>query len=171
VAYGAGRYRGGLVCGAWHRQAHQEGAVIKAYFDGACEPINPGGHCGYGAVVFGDDGKVVWETAGYIPPGETSNNVAEYTAFLQVLSYLKEAELCRREIVIRGDSMLVIRQMFGHWRMKSGYYVAIARKAKAMLSDFRFVRGEWIPRDQNGHADELSKLELKRRGVQFAIQR
>ena len=37
-------------------------AKFVCYFDGCCEPVNPGGAAGYGAVVF-EDGNRVAETA------------------------------------------------------------------------------------------------------------
>lgn len=78
--------------------------------------------------------------------------------------------------MIRGDSKLVICQMFiacGYrrkWQMKKGYYLPIALKCKELIKQFPNITGEWIPREENNLADELSKAELKKVGVQFRIQ-
>ena len=72
------------------RQATPEPAMkIVAYFDGACEPINPGGYAAFGAVIF-IDGVRIWESSKLFVPQigreeETSNNVAEYAGFIAIL--------------------------------------------------------------------------------------
>jgi ribonuclease HI len=149
--------------------------VIEAYFDGCCEPTNPGGTASYGAVVFVGK-KRAWECSElFVPvPGrerETSNNVAEYSGFLAILEYLLSTGLDDQPIRIHGDSKLVIEQMQGNWRMKKGFYIATAKKAKETLKRFRRQPTLiWIPRDNNDIADELSKAELKKAGVEFRIQ-
>lgn len=153
--------------------------MIEAYFDGACEPINPGGTASFGAVIF-KDGARLWECSRlFIPePGresETSNNVAEYSGFLAILEWLLEAHAYHGEpVIIRGDSKLVIQQMLGRWRMLGGYYVPVAEKAKATLKKtrkkYRTLDLQWIPREQNGLADELSKAELLKANVPFRLQ-
>jgi len=97
--------------------------------------------------------------------------VAEYSGFKTILDYLIEHDLTRSQIIVYGDSKLVIKQMFGRWRIKSGYYVPIAKVCKALLKQFPNITGKWIPREQNGLADELSKAQLKGAGVKFRIQK
>jgi len=148
--------------------------MIVCYFDGACEPWNPGGTASYGAVIFRDEMRI-WECSKLFKPApgreeETSNNVAEYSGFLAILEYLKAKGMQREEIVIHGDSNLVIQQMFGRWKMKAGFYIPVALKAQMLLREFTDIRGKWIPRDDNGIADELSKRELTNAGVKFRIQ-
>ena len=68
------------------------GRGIEAFFDGCCEPTNPGGTASFGAVVF-RDGVRVWECSRLFRPAkgresETSNNVAEYGGFLAILDLL-----------------------------------------------------------------------------------
>lgn len=155
--------------------------MITAYFDGACEPVNPGGWASFGAVVYKDDSEL-WTCSKLFVPikgreKETSNNVAEYSGFLSILEFLKEQELQKDKIQIYGDSNLVICQMFGDvkrhgklWKMKKGFYIPIAMKAKILLKEFSDIKGSWIPREQNGVADKLSKAELLKAGVEFRIQ-
>jgi len=117
----------------------------------------------------------VWECSRLFVPvrgreKETSNNVAEYSGFLAILEYLRSQNLHRESIVIFGDSNLVIQQMFGRWKMHGGHYIPIAQKAKELLKQFPRTQGEWIPRDENDIADELSKRELVNAGVKFRIQ-
>jgi len=141
-----------------------------AYFDGACEPINPGGTASYGAVIYEDDEKV-WECSEIYGTGKLmSNNVAEYAALIAVLEWFIEHDLCALEIIVRGDSKLVIEQMFGSWKIKSGLYTELAHKARELLTKFAKIQGEWIPRDRNEVADRLSKEALKRAGVKLRLQ-
>jgi ribonuclease HI len=147
---------------------------IVAYFDGACEPVNPGGTAAYGAVVL-KDGERVWEESKiFFPkPGhekETSNNVAEYSGFKALLEFLLSKGWQNEEIEIFGDSMLVVKQMDYKWRIKKGYYVAIAIECLNLLARFSRIKVMWIPREQNTIADKLSKRELINAGVEFRIQ-
>ncbi len=147
---------------------------IEAFFDGCCEPVNPGGTAAFGAVVF-QDGRRVWECSRIFVPqkgreAETSNNVAEYSGFLSILEYLKEQGLVRESILIKGDSNLVIQQMRGNWRIRQGHYVPLARRALGMVREFPKLELKWISRDLNDIADELSKRELKKAGVKFRLQ-
>jgi len=143
---------------------------FKAFFDGACEPINPGGTAGLGAVVF-ENGKRVWEYSDLIPPSpQTSNNVAEYLAFVAILDYLSERKVFKNKIIIYGDSNLVIQQCFGSWKIKKGFYIEIAKEARCKLKQFKNISGVWISREKNQIADELSKREMKKANVEFRIQ-
>ena len=139
------------------------------------EPVNPGGTAAYGAIIF-KDGKKLWEDSKIFIPTrgrekEVSNNVAEYSGFKAILDYLIAHDLTKSQIIVYGDSKLVIEQMFGSWRIKFGYYVPIAKTCKAMIKQFPYLTGEWIPREENFLADELSKAQLKRAGVKFRIQK
>ena len=71
-------------------------------------------------------------------------------------------ELCDEEIMVKGDSMLVINQMFGTWKIKSGLYTPLAKQARELLGRFTNIKGEWIQRDRNEVADGLSKDALKK---------
>jgi ribonuclease HI len=148
--------------------------MIEAYFDGCCEPVNPGGTASFGAVIFKSAAQV-WSCSRLFYPKagrerETSNNVAEYSGFIAILEYCLEQGWAGEKILIRGDSNLVIQQCFGTWKIRKGYYVPLAHKAIKLLRKFRRVTGEWIPREKNSIADELSKAELIKAGVEFRIQ-
>jgi ribonuclease HI len=149
--------------------------VAEGFFDGCCDPHNPGGHAGWGALLKGSDVRV-WSGSGYFPPGpETSNNVAEYSgvsALLEaILSLQKAVQL--RQVIIRGDSRLVISQLSGEWQVHGGLYVPMYERAAALLADVQRVSPmllEWIPREKNSVCDRLSKAELLKRGIRFHIQ-
>lgn len=140
------------------------------YFDGACEPRNPGGHMGWGIAVV--DGDTVLETeSGYEEPGPTtSNNVAEYRgACMALRRALRAAATGATEVTIRGDSKLVIEQLNGRWRVREGgHYVRAMEDAKSLLAELRLhcrVKLEWLPGTENIHADKASRAELELRGI------
>jgi ribonuclease HI len=146
--------------------------TIIGYFDGACEPTNPGGVESYGAVIF-ENGEKIWEESGLVARNdrqehETTNNVAEYCGLLAILEYLLEKGRNHERIEIRGDSKLVIHQMFGKWKIREGVYVPYALEAKELLVlHFQFTTGRWIRREENSLADELSKRPLLQAGIQI----
>lgn len=146
--------------------------MITAYFDGACWP-NPGGHAACGALLK-RDGVTIWEYAEYLGSGKTSNNLAEYGGIVAVLSHILDINL-KEDLIIYGDSDLVIRQMNGIWkirRTKPGkepkFYVAKALEAKDLeakcVSAGMDITYKWIPREQNTEADALSNKPLIERG-------
>src|SRR5574341_828680 len=62
---------------------------IEAYFDGVCEPRNPGGHAAYGALIK-VHGQVFWQEGKYIGVGpHMTNNIAEYSGAIAVLEALQ----------------------------------------------------------------------------------
>lgn len=154
---------------------------ITAYFDGCCEPINPGGTASYGALVLIDNQRV-WQASQIVSPEEgrekeTSNNVAEYAGLISLLEYLLSRNLQNEPIQVYGDSRLVIYQMFGdpklngkRWKIKRGYYTPLAYRALELLKRFSSLKGDWIPREENALADELSKAELLKAGISLKIQ-
>ena len=145
-----------------------------AYFDGACEPVNPGGTAAYGAVIM-QDGQHIWECSELVNPeqgkeDQTSNNVAEYCGLIAILEYLIHLGAQHEPIMVYGDSQLVIQQMFGRWNIKSGIYVPYALKAKELRQSFSNLSGQWIKRELNTVADELSKRPLRAAGIEFRLQ-
>jgi ribonuclease HI len=128
-------------------------SVITAHFDGAYN----GRTSSYG-VIIRRDGRVLWRASGSVPGGAPGScNVAEYAGLLAALRYLLDHGLNNERIVIIGDSLMVVRQMFGRWRVKKGRYVTMAAEAKTLLMQFPHITGRWTPRENNVAADRLSK--------------
>jgi len=131
-----------------------------AWFDGGCQPVNPGGTAAYGVVIKEQDGTIlVWEH-GLVGKGSgMSNNLAEYAGVLHILKYLSTRPPGR--VTIYGDSNLVINQLNGKWRIRKGVYLPIAIETKALLADLHGLGWQisllWIPREQNEECDALSK--------------
>lgn len=137
--------------------------MIEVYFDGSCGPMNPGGDVGYG-VLIRENGRVMCELAGgYTPPvgreKETSNNVGEYLAVVMAMKNLLDRERNKERVTFFGDSNLVIMQMTGKWRIKKGFYVQLALEARRLATQFPMISFQWIPRERNESADELSRKD------------
>lgn len=166
-----------------HLEIAERTGGIRAFFDGCCEPKNPGGTAGWGAVIF-DGPNRVWEDSGFVEPAPTtSNNIAEYLAVGAVLARLAEMG-AETGASVFGDSRLVICQLWGwpagarRWKIHGvdtpdrpkGFYADAAAAARDALRGLPNVRGYWIPRERNDVADDLSKSHLRRLGVEFRIQ-
>lgn len=143
---------------------------FEVFFDGACEPKNPGGHLGYGYLIY-QDGDYILSDSFYEPKSSNNtNNVAEYKACLEalhrLLQYVSIHSITEYSVSAFGDSMLVVKQMNGVWNINSGAYKEFALKTKSLIEDFENIKFNWIPREQNQDADDMSKQELKKRGVE-----
>ena len=90
--------------------------------------------------------------------GETTNNVAEYSA---LIFGLKEAERQgAEELLVRMDSQLVVRQIEGVYRVKEPTLQKLHEQALTLLKNFRSFRIEHIPREENAEADKLANLAM-----------
>ena len=126
----------------------------RLYTDGAARG-NPG-PAGSGAALVAPDGTVIAEVTRFL--GHATNNVAEYTALIIGLE-----EASRRGIEhldVRMDSLLVVQQMKGLWRIKHPGLKPLALQAGALLAGFPSRTIEHIPREENGIADALANRAI-----------
>lgn len=143
------------------------GEPLTVWFDGACEPVNPGGHGTYG-IVIEQGGELIHEASGYLGDGEgMTNNVAEYEALLAALSYVQE-EAPTAPVTVHGDSELVIRQLTGDYAVRSARLRPLWREAKQRATGLD-ITFEWVPRDQNERADGLAQEAYYEHTVAEAI--
>lgn len=132
--------------------------MIEAYFDGLCDP-NPGGVATYGFIIK-RNGKKIDEghgLAGTPKTPQATNNVAEYTGLIKALEWMR-AHKIKDEIVVRGDSDLVIKQVKGEYKVKSALLAPLHGRVKELLEDLPEVRLEWVQRELNADADRLTNL-------------
>ncbi len=148
--------------------------MIELYFDGACEPVNPGGTASYGWLLK-KDGKIIQEGSGIVGKGHgMTNNIAEYQGIIEgIKAYLKLKT--NQPLVIRGDSNLVVRMVAKDWGWNKGKTVwkphskiphlkELLDQVHKLLATVNF-QIQWIPREQNNEADALSKQPLKQMGI------
>lgn len=131
--------------------------ILLIYFDGACEPRNPGGWATFGWVAK-RNGATVATGKGCAGYGDgMTNQVAEYAALLAALRWLADTDQ-QGAVEIRGDSQLVVRQMTGEWRCYAEHLQPLHREALELACQFTGpVLFRWVPRGENAEADELSK--------------
>jgi len=132
--------------------------MIEAYFDGLCEP-NPGGVATYGFVIK-RDGKKIDEghgLAGTPKTPQATNNVAEYTGLIKALEWLV-AHKTKGPVIVRGDSDLIVRQVKGEYKVKSGLLAPLHAQVKELLEELPDLELEWIRRERNTDADRLTNL-------------
>ncbi len=127
-------------------------AVLFA--DGAARG-NPG-PAGAGAVLLDDQGRVVAEVTRFL--GRATNNVAEYTALIIGLEEARRRGIA--ELEVRMDSMLVVQQMNGAWRVKHPGLRPLALRAGELLASIPSRSIRHVPREQNGLADALANRAI-----------
>lgn len=88
--------------------------------------------------------------------GKKTNNEAEYLACIEGIQ--KCVELGLENISIQGDSMLVVNQIRGDWRCKKSHLRDLCIQANELLDQIKKWKIQWIPREENSRADELSNL-------------
>ena len=103
-------------------------------------------------MVAGPDGEVLATIAEGL--GETTNNVAEYTAAREGLR--RAAELGARRVHLRSDSQLLIEQLSGRYRVKAAHLKPLLAAVRAEIARFEDVRLEHVPRERNREADRLA---------------
>ncbi|MER5377869.1 bifunctional RNase H/acid phosphatase [Streptomyces sp. NPDC002553] len=126
---------------------------------------NPG-PAGYGSVVVdAATGETLVERAEYI--GVATNNVAEYRGLLAGLRAARELDP-DAVVRVRMDSKLVVEQMSGRWKIKHPDMKPLAAEAARVFPPGQ-VTYEWIPREQNKHADRLANeaMDAGKRGERW----
>jgi ribonuclease HI len=133
--------------------------LLIAYTDGAARG-NPG-PAGAGVLIVDLHDVVVEEALAYL--GEATNNIAEYQALLLALDKLEA--LNAKQVIIRSDSQLIVRQLCGEYRVKNEGLRPLFLEAKARLRNFESVTIEHIPREQNKAADKLANQAIDEAGI------
>jgi ribonuclease HI len=128
--------------------------MITAYIDGGARG-NPG-PAGYGAYIVAEDGTVLAEL--FAPLGKATNNIAEYNGLLAALRWAVDHEVAR--LHIRADSLLLVEQMRGNYRVKNQGLQPLHREAQRLAELVGVVTYEHVRRELNKHADRLSNLGM-----------
>jgi ribonuclease HI len=123
-------------------------------FDG-CSKGNPG-KAGSGAVIYKNKNEI-WSKSLYIGDKNT-NNEAEY---IGLIIGLEEAiNIGIQHLYVEGDSLLVIKQMKGEYKVKAENLYKLYENAKKVEKQFIKVSYNHVYRDKNKRADLLSNLAL-----------
>jgi len=128
---------------------------IVLFCDGAAKG-NPG-PAGAGAVLKDEQGRVLAEIAAYLGDRRT-NNEAEYEALILALE--KARELGATAVSCRADSLLVVEQTLGNWKVKMPHLRPLRDRAAGLLNGFRTYEFRHVPRAQNSEADALANRAI-----------
>ena len=132
--------------------------MITAYFDGGARS-NPG-PAGYGVYIVDDAGTVLAELHGSL--GIATNNVAEYNGLLAALQWAIDNNVTA--ITVKGDSLLIIEQMRGNYKVKNEGLKPLHMKARMLVMQIGNVKFEHVPRELNKEADRLSNVGMDGNG-------
>lgn len=106
-------------------------------------------------IVIAEDGVVIAEIGKFLGAHQT-NNWAEYEALFIALTALKERGLNAAQIEARLDSMLVVEQVQGHWKIKEPSLKPQWEKVRALIAEsFPHIAFRHVPRAENKGADAL----------------
>lgn len=122
-------------------------------FDGASRG-NPG-LSGAGAVIY-KNGDEIWSSCKFV--GIKTNNQSEYSAL--ILGLKGALTLGITNLSVLGDSLLVINQVNGIYKVKSSSIFDLYEEVLGLKSQFNFVEFNHVYRNYNKRADELSNLAL-----------
>ena len=128
-------------------------------FDGLAAP-NPG-QCTAGAVGFhpkvDTSREILFEVGKYL--GFGTNNQGEYMGLLIGLYMADNLKL--KNIIIEGDSNLIVNQVSKEWATRDPILQAINEEIQKYIKKFDFVAIRHIYREYNSHADSLTNEVLK----------
>ena len=127
---------------------------VVANIDGGARG-NPG-PAGWGAVMQSPKGEVVAELHGAMP--HATNNVAEYEGLLAALTWALDQGVS--EVHVRSDSLLLVQQMRGVYKVKNEGLKAQYGRARLLADRVGRVTYEHVRRELNAHADRLANLAL-----------
>jgi ribonuclease HI len=92
--------------------------------------------------------------------GVQTNNVAEYTAVVRALRLA--SELGAREVRLLLDSMLIVEQLNGRWKVRDAKLAVLHGEARAILATFSRWSAVHVRRALNSAADALCNEAIDR---------
>ena len=113
---------------------------------------NPGAS-GVGVIVRNEQGDLILSRSGYI--GETTNNVAEYSALLLLLRSMQTIPCTR--LVVQSDSELMVRQVNGQYKAKDPKLKKLFLEVQRLksIAPYSFEL-HYVPRELNSETDRLA---------------
>lgn len=128
---------------------------LTVYIDGASKG-NPG-RASIGIVICPDGRTPMKKTGRSI--GEATNNVAEYIALITAL--IDCAGYKPKQLQVKSDSLLLIKQMEGQYKVKDPWLQKLHFIASRLVSGYNSVVFTHIPREQNTEADKVANEHIK----------
>ena len=127
---------------------------IVVYIDGGSRG-NPGPAAA--AFILTDSGGVQLQAKALFL-GQTTNNVAEYTAIVKALQAAEQ--IGAKQLTIFSDSELLVKQINGQYKVKSEQIRPFFQQAVKLLNEFESWKVQFVPREKNKEADKLVNQAL-----------
>ena len=127
---------------------------VVAYIDGGARG-NPG-PAGYGVRIERPDGTLIEEFCESI--GIATNNVAEYRGLIAALEWAKALGV--RNVHVRSDSLLLVQQMLGRFKVKHPGLQPLHGRARLLAHEIGRVTFEHVRREANKDADRLANAAM-----------
>lgn len=109
--------------------------------------------------------KNLFEISEYI--GETTNNVAEYTAVIKALQKLQSLKIKPKKVLFVLDSELIVKQLLGKYKIKDSKLKELNTTVHLLKSDLKGHGAEFlikhVLREENKIADKLVNSALDSR--------
>jgi ribonuclease HI len=125
---------------------------FRAHIDGAARG-NPG-PAGAGVYVEAEPDMPAEEH--FEALGHATNNVAEYRALILALE--RAAQRGASDVAIASDSLLLVQQMLGRYRVKAPHLQALFAEALRRAKVFPRFSIRHVHREENTEADRLANL-------------
>lgn len=131
---------------------------LVIYTDGASRG-NPG-RASYGYVIKTKSGVILHQEGKFL--GIQTNNYAEYSAVLGAFKYTSTyfAKKAPHKILLLADSLLVVMQLNGKFRVKNPFLKALFDDVRVLEFKLGKVTYKHIPRAENYLADRLANQAL-----------
>jgi len=130
-------------------------------FDGMLQPsdseLAPLCLLGYGWILERTGLEVARGFGLFLRQCKTGSNIAEYLALIDGLEALIDLRVRYETVQIRGDAKCVIDQMTGYAGVSSPLTRELYRRAQSLAKRFTALAWVWVPRNENRHADSLSR--------------
>jgi ribonuclease HI len=128
---------------------------LVIYIDGGSHG-NPG-PSGIGVIICDEKGDAIKNISKFI--GNTTNNIAEYTALIYGL---QEALILRAdEIIINTDSELLAKQLSKEYKTKDAGLKPLYGQVSHLLTGFKRYEIRRIDRSENKGADRLANKAVR----------
>ena len=131
--------------------------VLTLHFDGGSRG-NPGPSA-CGVVVTAADGTELVKAGRFL--GTMTNNQAEYQGLITVLG--RARDLGARQVLVIGDSELVIKQMKGQYRVRNAKLKPLWQEATDLAAGFERVQYDHSLREGNATADRMANLAMDKK--------
>lgn len=123
---------------------------LVVFTDGASRG-NPG-KAGVGVAIYDGDNNLIEEYSEYI--GNTTNNVAEYTALKVGIE--RAIKLKANNVDFNLDSELIVKQLNGEYKVRNDKLKPLYFSIKSLLEGINNYNINHIPREMNKKADKLA---------------